>query len=419
MAADIGQGSDDDDSGGGDILEGDSNAKYFHLVANGKHRKTRIFQLHDGDQVINGDANLKAHITTYYKGLFGPPNDSDIPQVSLLENEALTQEFTEKEIKEAIFQMEHNKALGPDGFPAEFYQVFWNVIKFDLLELFKDFHSGCLTLFSLNFGTIILLPKCIKAMKIQQYRPICLLNVSFKIFTKVATNRIMGVAQKEFQFILGSSLIKIGKLLKKELRKNLVVGKGDDHKKKYRLTRWDIICQPKDQGGLGIHNLEIQNKCFLSKWLYKLINEEGVWQDLLKRKYLYNKSITQVEKKQGDSHFWSELMKVKNTFLDMGSWIVNDGEQIRFLEDKWLGNLALKDKYPSLYAIVRRRLSSIATVIGSVPLNVAFRRALVGQNLVYWHELCASIVHIQLNRSSDCFRWNYHQNGRFSVAFEG
>jgi hypothetical protein len=79
---------------------------------------------------------------------------------------------------------------------------------------------------------------------------------------------------------------------------------GDDHKKKYRLTRWDIISQPKDQGGLGIHNLEIQNKCFLSKWLYKLINEEGVWQDLLKRKYLYNKSITQVEKKQGDSHFW-------------------------------------------------------------------------------------------------------------------
>lgn len=94
---------------------------------------------------------------------------------------------------------------------------------------------------------------------------------------------------------------------------------GDDHKKKYRLTRWDIICQPKDQEGLGVHNLEIQNKCLLSKWLLKLINEEGVWQNLLKRKYLYNQSISQVNKKQDDSHFWSGLMKVKDNFLDMGS----------------------------------------------------------------------------------------------------
>ena len=48
--------------------------------------------------------------------------------------------------------MEHNKALGPDGFPAQFYQVFWNVIKPDLVNLFNDFQSGSLPLYSLNFG---------------------------------------------------------------------------------------------------------------------------------------------------------------------------------------------------------------------------------------------------------------------------
>jgi hypothetical protein len=29
------------------LLMGDSNTKYFHLLANGKHRKTSIFQLED------------------------------------------------------------------------------------------------------------------------------------------------------------------------------------------------------------------------------------------------------------------------------------------------------------------------------------------------------------------------------------
>jgi hypothetical protein len=120
----------------------------------------------------------------------------DIEQVSQEENESLVRPFTVQEVQEAIFQMEHNKASGPDGFPIEFYQACWEIIKNDLMALFQEFHNGDLPLYSLNFGTIILLPKCREAAKIQQYRPICLLNVSFKIFTKVATNRVTQVAQK-------------------------------------------------------------------------------------------------------------------------------------------------------------------------------------------------------------------------------
>jgi len=64
------------------------------------------------------------------------------------------------------------------------------------MALFQDFHEGILPLFSLNFGIITLLPKKTKTVQIQQYRPICLLNVSFKIFTKIAVNRLMSVADK-------------------------------------------------------------------------------------------------------------------------------------------------------------------------------------------------------------------------------
>ena len=63
--------------------------------------------------------------------------------------------------------MEHNKAHGPDSFPTEFYQNFWNIIKVDLMELFEVLYNGQLELFKngqfelfkLNFGEIILLPK--------------------------------------------------------------------------------------------------------------------------------------------------------------------------------------------------------------------------------------------------------------------
>jgi hypothetical protein len=118
----------------------------------------------------------------------------DIPQVTGEESGRLVEEFSEKEIRDAVFQMKHNKAPGPDGFPAEFYQVFWSLIKDDLMAMFRDFHRGNLPLFSLNFGIITLLPKEKEVKKIQQFRPICMLNVSFKIFTKVLANRLTSVA---------------------------------------------------------------------------------------------------------------------------------------------------------------------------------------------------------------------------------
>ncbi|WVZ96489.1 hypothetical protein U9M48_042121 [Paspalum notatum var. saurae] len=507
-----------------------------------------------------------------------------------------------------MFQMKHNTAPGPDGgtdgFPPEFYQVFWSVIKEDLMALFADFHRGTLPLHSLNFGTIILLPKSSDARQIQQYRPICLLNVSFKIFTKVGTNRVVNIAQRTIKpsqpaflpgrnimegvvivhetihelhsrkkdgvmikldfekaydkvnwdflqqtlrmkgfnplwckwvesFVQGGNVgIKVNDQLgnyfqtKKGLRQgdpmssilfNIVVdmlailvarakedgqikgvvphlvddglsilqyaddtiifmdhdieqgknmklllcvfeqlsglkinfhkskifcfGKAkdckiqyyqlfgckigtypfcylgipmhfrklnnkdwkhiedrfekklrgwkgkllsvggrlvlinpvlsslplsrfywqnDEHKKKYRLLKWTTLCQPKDMGGLGIQNLDIQSKCLLSKWLFKLLNEDGLWQNLLRNKYRTNKTLSQVTKKAGDSHFWMGLMGIKDQFLDLGSFKQNSGTQIRFWEDVWLGNQSLKYLYPNLFNIVRKKHATVA-----------------------------------------------------------
>ena len=80
------------------------------------------------------------------------------------------------------------------------------------MALFMDFHKEELNLFSLNFRIITLIPKVQEATRIQQYRHICVLNVSFKIFTKVATNRLNKVAQTvvspmQTAFMLGRNIM--------------------------------------------------------------------------------------------------------------------------------------------------------------------------------------------------------------------
>ena len=177
----------------------------------------------------------------------------DIPQISAEENAILTAAFSENEVFEAISQMEKNKAPGPDGFPAEFYQNFWELIENDLMAMFIAFENGELPLFHLNFGTFILLPKKENAVQIQQYQPICLLNVSFKVFTKVGTNRVTGITDSVVQptqtaFMPGRHILE-GVVILHETIHELHRKKMDgvlfkiDFEKAYDKVNWDFLQQ--------------------------------------------------------------------------------------------------------------------------------------------------------------------------------
>jgi hypothetical protein len=61
--------------------------------------------------------------------------------------------------------------------------------------MFEKFHKGELNLSRLNYGLISLIPKLKEANNIKQFRPIYLLEVAYKWFTKVLTKRLTGVAE--------------------------------------------------------------------------------------------------------------------------------------------------------------------------------------------------------------------------------
>jgi len=108
-------------------------------------------------------------------------------------------------------------------------------------------------------------------------------------------------------------------------------------------------------------------------------------------------------------------MNVKDTFLSFGSFKVKDGTHTRFWVDTWLGNQALKDKFPGLFNIVRRKQDYVAKVLSSIPLNISFRRNLVGRNLRDWHRIVASLHDVSLQEGRDVFVWSLQSLGIFSV----
>jgi hypothetical protein len=145
------------------------------------------------------------------------------------------------------------------------------------------------------------------------------------------------------------------------------------------------------------------------------MNEQGIWQDLLRQKYMQDKAIRQTRRKLGDSQFWSGIMSVKELFLGFGTFQLNNGTNIRFLEDTWVGNRSLKDQFTHLYRIVRHKHDTVAAMFNTVPLNISFRISLRGDTLQSWYELVAKVADVRLNDREDKFHWGHTENGIVTV----
>jgi hypothetical protein len=109
-------------------------------------------------------------------------------------------------------------------------------------------------------------------------------------------------------------------------------------------------------------------------------------------------------------------MATKKHFSGHGNFLIKDGYEVRFWEDKWLGSTSLREQYPTLYDIVRHKGHTNAHVLETNPPNVISERNLYSPRLVSWEALCQRFANVQLTDGKDEFHWNLLENGKFSVA---
>jgi len=107
-------------------------------------------------------------------------------------------------------------------------------------------------------------------------------------------------------------------------------------------------------------------------------------------------------------------MKTKQEFLKFGTFIVKDGSQVHFWEDRWLDNITLREQYPQHYNIARKKHDTVADVLSTQIPNISWRRDLIGNKLISWNNLLSRLEGIELRQERDELRWNLDQSGVFS-----
>ena len=187
---------------------GEKSTKYFLKREKMNGVKKEIDCIMEGEKLLFSQNEILNNIAKYYNNLYSDTNiveDDDLDRYlkgtklcELGEADANICEgiLTEKECFKAIMSMPNNKAPGCDGLGVEFYKYFWSDIKELVVESLNNAYTQGELSESQRLGILTLLYKKGDKRKLDNWRPISLLNTDYKIIARVLSYRLQKVLHK-------------------------------------------------------------------------------------------------------------------------------------------------------------------------------------------------------------------------------
>lgn len=278
------------------LQEGDRNTTFFHNFVKAQRYGNSITSLisSEGAQ-LSSCVDISREVVSYFSNLFTKDEFIVVeeerailncipPLVSDEMNDALVRPILLSELEEVVFHMKKGKAPGPNGFPIEFFQEFWEIIKFDLLEVVQESHRNKQRLKSMNSTFLVLVPKKDGANNLDHFRPIALCNVIYNIITKLITEIIKPllstlISEEQGGFvggrqILDGMVIAMEAIHSMETSKEKVMLIKLDMAKAYDQVSWEFLQKILLAFGFGEEWVDWVLSCVTSSSFSVLINGE-------------------------------------------------------------------------------------------------------------------------------------------------
>lgn len=189
---------------------------------------------------------------------------------------------------------------------------------------------------------------------------------------------------------------------------------ADAKKRKYHMIRWADLCRPKKQGGLGITNTRFMNLALISKWIWKLAqNDDGLWAKLLKAKYFPSRSFFNTNSK--GSQIWNGIQKCKEVFFLGAKFTVGNGRDTKFWLCAWCTEKPLYALFPSLFSIAAYPNAMASEIFATGEAQIGFLRDLSVQEQAAFVAMSEILSLVSVSEDRDSISWSLEASGRFSV----
>ncbi|RVW66281.1 putative ribonuclease H protein [Vitis vinifera] len=220
------------------------------------------------------------------------------------------------------------------------------------------------------------------------------------------------------------SLIRIPKVVAKRIEKiqrDFLWG-GGSLEGKGHLINWQVVCSPKEEGGLGIRKIDLLNKTLLGKWVWRYAYEkDNLWKKAIGVKYGQEGCGWRTKEVCGPYGvgLWKEIMKEAEWCWESMDLKVGKGNRVLFWMDKWCGNEALSQTFPQLFTLAGHKNAKVCEVwdssLGQGGWNLSLARDLNDWEIDQIGEMLNILKDFRISQEEDSVRWKREGNGVFGA----
>ncbi|GKB48277.1 RNA-directed DNA polymerase, eukaryota [Tanacetum coccineum] len=364
---------------------GENNTKFFHATLKRKHKKFVVSGVMSNGMWIMNPTQVKNTFLDFFSSKFNAFNGISIshpsPHLKSLtstQRELLSSDFTESEIKDAVWSCGSDKSPGPDeGLHAAIEDAISSILFRGLSIGSKGLHISHFlyaddALFigewnEQNINNLITILSCfymVSGLQINiQKSNLFGLRIQQLEVVRLASETGCSASSLPFTY-LG---LPVGINMKNEaswcpvidkIKNDLTTGSKDEDRK-ISWIKWKQALNTKEKWGLSIGSVQALNSALILKWKWRLLNSsESLWVQIIKGIHGdYGGLLTSSFKSFNHGvrvniircihHLHDKQIIPRNLLIRN----LGNGRSVKFWEDDWHESGPWKFKYPRLYAL--------------------------------------------------------------------
>nr|XP_023892926.1 uncharacterized protein LOC112004916 [Quercus suber] len=383
-------------------------------------------------------------------------------------NGELLKEFTSEEVEMALKQMAPLKSPGPDGMPQLFYQSYWSLVGPDVTEailwlkklmpqLISD-HQSAFMADRLISDNIMVAFETLHYMRNHSSGNIG--YMALKLDMSKAYDRVEWLYMEKLMRKMGfaEAWVKLmmmcistgtysgweGKLLSQAGREILIkavaqalptyamscfkLPRGLCHDiealvkkffwgqrgegRKIHWTKWEELCKPKTQGGMGFKDLSRFNDALLAKQTWRLLHDKtSLFYRVFKARYFPNCTIMEAKSPSSASYAWKSIIKGREVIQKGAVWRIGDGRSVPIWGTRWLP----AKHSPKIISPCTEALAGAKVCFFMDADNKSWKADVLDENLLSFEADMIKKIPLSHTDQADTLTWPFTPNGEYTV----